>query len=95
MQICAELCRSMQICADICVCVYIYIFIYICVYVCVCVRVCVCVCVCTSVLNFKKEVSKLVEDYPELSEKVKAGDFKRNDFEKIVYEYNRWKKINK
>lgn len=43
-------------------------------------------------LNFKKEVAKLVEDYPELSEKIKAGAYERDDFEKIVHEYNQWKK---
>jgi tetratricopeptide (TPR) repeat protein len=43
-------------------------------------------------LNFKKEVAKLVEDYPELSEKLKAGAYERDDFEKIVHEYNQWKK---
>lgn len=45
-----------------------------------------------SFLSFKKEVARLVEDYPELSEKVKAGGFKRNDFEEVVHEYNKWKK---
>ena len=43
-------------------------------------------------LNFNKGVSKLVGDYPELSERVKNGEFKREQFVDVVIEYNQWKR---
>lgn len=42
--------------------------------------------------NFKKNVSKLVEEYPELSSKVAEGAYERNDFQKIIKDYNLWVK---
>jgi len=43
-------------------------------------------------LNFNRGVSKLVADYAELSERVKNGAFQREDFVKIIEEYNAWAK---
>jgi hypothetical protein len=43
-------------------------------------------------LNFNRGVSKLVADYPELSERVKNGAYQREDFVKIISEYNEWMK---
>lgn len=40
--------------------------------------------------NFNKGVSKLVSDYPELSARVKNGEFKEGDLVKVVKEYNAW-----
>jgi hypothetical protein len=41
-------------------------------------------------LSFNRTVSKLVSDHRELSEKVRSGGFKRNDFLGIIKEYNTW-----
>jgi tetratricopeptide (TPR) repeat protein len=41
-------------------------------------------------LNFNRGVSKLVEDYPDLAEKVRGGTYEREDFNKVVREYNQW-----
>jgi hypothetical protein len=41
-------------------------------------------------LNFNKGVSKLVSDYTALSELVKNGEFKSDQFIKIAEEYNLW-----
>lgn len=38
--------------------------------------------------NFNRGVSKLVAEYPELSERVKNGEFMKDDLRKIVREYN-------
>lgn len=46
-------------------------------------------------LNFNRGVSKLVADYPELSERVKSGAYQREDFVKIIREYNEWAKNKK
>jgi hypothetical protein len=43
-------------------------------------------------LNFNRGVSKLVADYPELSERVKSGAYQREDFVKVIREYNEWAK---
>lgn len=43
-------------------------------------------------LNFNRGVSKLVADYPELSERVKSGAYQREDFVKVIREYNEWMK---
>ncbi len=43
-------------------------------------------------LNFNKGVSKLVSDYPELAERVRNGYYKRQEFTKVMQEYNQWKK---
>ncbi|SKC84327.1 tetratricopeptide repeat protein [Ohtaekwangia koreensis] len=43
-------------------------------------------------LNFNRGVSKLVADYPELSERVKSGAYQREDFVKVMKEYNAWAK---
>ncbi len=42
--------------------------------------------------GFKKQMSKLVSDYPELAKKIagKAGGYRITDLEKIVKEYNAW-----
>lgn len=40
--------------------------------------------------NFNKGVSKLVSDYPELSERVKNGEFMKDDLKKVVELYNAW-----
>ena len=45
--------------------------------------------------NFNKGVAKLVSDYPELSLRVKNGEFKKNDLEKVVQQYNEWAKEKK
>lgn len=42
--------------------------------------------------NFNRGVSKLVADYPELSERVKNGEFMKDDLRKVVKEYNAWAK---
>jgi len=42
----------------------------------------------TGFLSFNKGVSKLVKEYPELSEKVRNGAYSREDFVKVVNEYN-------
>lgn len=42
-------------------------------------------------LSFKRGVSKLVADYPELSERVRNGEFTRDDFVAIVRAYNEYK----
>lgn len=44
--------------------------------------------------NFNKGVSKLVAEYPELSERVKNGEFMKSDLEKIVREFNAWAQKN-
>ncbi|MEO5600889.1 MAG: hypothetical protein ABIR06_08180 [Cyclobacteriaceae bacterium] len=41
-------------------------------------------------LNFNKSVSKLVSTNQELSEEVRNGSFKREDFLQILKEYNAW-----
>lgn len=41
-------------------------------------------------LNFNKGVSKVVTDYPELAEKVRNGAYQREDFVKVITEYNTW-----
>ncbi len=43
-------------------------------------------------IGFKKKMSKLVADYPELSKKIagKQAGYRRSDIEKIVKEYNEW-----
>jgi hypothetical protein len=43
-------------------------------------------------IGFKKKMSKLVADYPELSKKIaeKQSGYRWNDIEKIVAEYNEW-----
>lgn len=41
--------------------------------------------------NFNRGVSKLVSDYPELSARVKNGEYMEGDFTKIIKEYNEWK----
>jgi tetratricopeptide (TPR) repeat protein len=41
-------------------------------------------------LSFNRTVSKLVSDHRELSEKVRSGGFKRDDFLGIIKEYNSW-----
>ncbi len=43
-------------------------------------------------LNFNRGVSKLVADYPDLSERVKSGAYQREDFVRIIREYNEWMK---
>ncbi|GAP42640.1 hypothetical protein TBC1_11772 [Lentimicrobium saccharophilum] len=45
-----------------------------------------------STLNFKKTMSKYLEDYPELSAKVagKQEGYRAWDIEKIIREYNEW-----
>lgn len=40
--------------------------------------------------NFNRGVSKLVSEYPGLSERVKNGEFQKEDLMKIVREYNEW-----
>ncbi len=42
--------------------------------------------------NFNKGVAKLVSDYPELSLRVKNGEFTKDDLEKVVQQYNEWAK---
>ncbi|MEZ4946415.1 MAG: hypothetical protein R2804_12845 [Cyclobacteriaceae bacterium] len=42
--------------------------------------------------NFNRGVSKLVSDYPELSTRVKNGEFVEGDLVKVVNEYNAWVK---
>ncbi len=39
-------------------------------------------------LTFKRSLSKFLEDCPTVSERVKNGDFNRNEIEKIIDEYN-------
>jgi hypothetical protein len=41
-------------------------------------------------LNFNKGVSKIIADYPELAERVKNGAYQREDFVKVMREYNEW-----
>jgi tetratricopeptide (TPR) repeat protein len=41
-------------------------------------------------LNFNKGVSKIIADYPELAERVKNGAYQREDFVKMMREYNEW-----
>lgn len=42
-------------------------------------------------LSFKRGVSKLVADFPALSEQVRNGEFTRDDFLSIVHTYNQYK----
>jgi hypothetical protein len=46
-------------------------------------------------LNFNKGVSKLIVENKELSERVQSGAYGREDFSKIMEEYNVWSKANK
>jgi tetratricopeptide (TPR) repeat protein len=41
-------------------------------------------------LNFDKAVSKIVAGYPALAERVRSGAYRREDFIKIMEEYNAW-----
>ncbi len=43
-------------------------------------------------LNFKKGVSKLVANHTSLAAKVQSGEYGREDFVKIIQEYNEWVK---
>lgn len=46
-------------------------------------------------LSFKRGVSKLVAGYPELSERVRNGEFTRDDFIPVVQTYNMYKESQK
>jgi hypothetical protein len=45
-------------------------------------------------LNFNKGAAKIVEDYPALAEKVRNGGYQRQDFVRIIEEYNSWVRQN-
>ena len=40
--------------------------------------------------KFSSDISEYFKDYTLLSEKIKRGDYKKKDLEKIVKEYNQW-----
>ena len=43
-------------------------------------------------IGFKKQMTRYFEDYPKLQSKIKRGTYKKRDLDKMVAEYNEWKR---